>query len=335
MITGQAPFAGATMAEIINSVLEKQPPSLVRLVPDLPLELEKIVFTALAKKREDRYQQADEMQRELQHVSRHLEYGAGSSKRAPNQKYDTQLEQPIQRIANPRASAPLSQNPKVWLLGATIGLILITGGFLAYSSFLLPQSNPDQRSLTTILPAPVELMTYYLETITPAGTRSVANGTSPLAANLDIKFHFTPRRHGFLYLIAPDEKNALRTFLTAQPMPQSGVTTNEVLADVEYVFPDGNENWIGLTDMPTTTFIVIFSSSPVINPGFLNTPAGHQLTPSELLEWEKFRSQFFVKVPEGTTGTPAVTVTAPGDRAAGQPIIFDITIKMTDTTPRT
>jgi eukaryotic-like serine/threonine-protein kinase len=50
------PFAGATVADVIASILKSDPPPLSEVVKNLPPEFERIVTKALAKKRADRYQ---------------------------------------------------------------------------------------------------------------------------------------------------------------------------------------------------------------------------------------------------------------------------------------
>src|SRR5207244_10688602 len=52
LITGQAPFAGATTADVIAAILEKEPASLARFTPEVPEALEWIVTKALRKDRE-------------------------------------------------------------------------------------------------------------------------------------------------------------------------------------------------------------------------------------------------------------------------------------------
>src|SRR5438046_3924166 len=56
MIAGTAPFAGQTSSHVIVAILEHDPPPLVRVRPDLPAELERVVAKALRKDREERYQ---------------------------------------------------------------------------------------------------------------------------------------------------------------------------------------------------------------------------------------------------------------------------------------
>lgn len=74
MITGQPPFGGETISDIIASILMATPKPLSDLTRTVPSELEWSVSKALSKDREERYQTIKSLAADLKRLRQHLEF---------------------------------------------------------------------------------------------------------------------------------------------------------------------------------------------------------------------------------------------------------------------
>ncbi len=255
----------------------------------------------------------------------------------------------------PAAEAPKSSS-KTPLIIAAAAVLLIGGGVGGW--FLLSNrngaSNANANSSNTgagknsnstntggTTASAQESLSYWLE-VAEAGPNGDSARVAPVVAfksGQSFKFHFTSRRDGYLYIIGSGEDGKLTTFLTAKPVEESGLESNEVEDGVDFAFPQDVEddeeihaNWVTLDKKAgTESYIVIYSPTPLTAPAFLTEEAGRELTTAEQKELEDFRAKYKANAPStdvinGGGTEPLVSVKVP-QAAESEPVIFDVRIE--------
>jgi eukaryotic-like serine/threonine-protein kinase len=133
MIAGRRPFEGATMSDVIVSLLTAETPPLKQDCAEATVELEQIVGKCLAKDREARYQSAKELIAEL----KTLRTGSQTAKAAATR-----------RIEGAESRSALRR----WPLIAAIAVVLIVGMAYFLSWQRTPAVQPDQIKSLAVLP---------------------------------------------------------------------------------------------------------------------------------------------------------------------------------------
>jgi TolB-like protein/tetratricopeptide (TPR) repeat protein len=128
--TGTLPFRGDTSALIFNAILERAPVAPVRLNPDIPTELERVISKALEKDREIRSQSAAEMRADLKRLKRDTESGR------------TQL-------ADTPQSPLLSSSRLRWTLAF---LVILVAAFVTWRSLHLAKTDDASIHALAVLP---------------------------------------------------------------------------------------------------------------------------------------------------------------------------------------
>jgi DNA-binding winged helix-turn-helix (wHTH) protein/Tol biopolymer transport system component len=120
--TGQRPFQGNTTAVVFDAILSQAPVSPLRLRPDLPRELERIINKALEKDREVRCQTASELRADLKRLKR--DTGSGRTAGVAAATSGSAAAQPAE-IARQLLAA---QKRGILVLSAVVSALLIVLG---------------------------------------------------------------------------------------------------------------------------------------------------------------------------------------------------------------
>jgi serine/threonine protein kinase/Tol biopolymer transport system component len=271
MVTGTVPFRGEGSGDIFDSILHKAPTAAVRLNPEVPVELERIINKGLEKDRDLRYQHASELRADLKRLKRETESGRVSAE--PASATSSSAEPPASASGSAAAAIPSSasassssvliaeaQRHKGKLIGAAVVLVVlaIAAAFGAYK--LLHRNTPaiDTRNIT-VRPLTEHGQVISFASISSDGrlvaygrregerslrVKQVATGSEvtvvpPQTGDFGFGVTFTPDGN-YLYYTHADPANENTTNLYS--VPALGGASRQIVSDVASAVafsPDG------------------------------------------------------------------------------------------------
>jgi len=257
MATGALPFRGDTSGMIFEAVMNRAPVPPVRLNPDVPVELERIINRALEKDRDLRYQHASDVRAELQRLkrdtdsSRHISSASGEIA-APTPA----VAQPAQNTSSSTVVAAAPQRPwwygaaavaaVIMLVAAGLGLywVLHHAAAMPFQNFAITQVTNSSRAVVTALSPDGK---YVLTVMDERGLnslwlRNIATGSDtqvvPPSATMP-NVAFSPDGN---YIFFRKAENAIASDFNIYRAPVLGGTPKAVVHDVDSAFafsPDG------------------------------------------------------------------------------------------------
>ena len=119
MATGRAPFTGTTSGVTFDAILNRQPTPPVRLNPDVPQDLERVINTTLEKDRTLRYQTAADLEADLRRIRRDL------TAQSATVAATVPAAAPLSPSASPQTTVAPAGTRRFGRLGAVVAGVLV------------------------------------------------------------------------------------------------------------------------------------------------------------------------------------------------------------------
>ena len=152
MATGALPFRGEGSGDILDAILHKAPVAAVRLNPEVPAELERIIHKAIEKDRDLRYQHASELGADLKRLKRETDSGKAMAESAAS---GSPAGPAVSTSATGVSAGPSSSSAvisagrgrKGMLIGVAVLALAAAAAYVGYKSLRRSESAIDTRNI--------------------------------------------------------------------------------------------------------------------------------------------------------------------------------------------
>ncbi len=315
MVTGKMPFRGSTTSHTIVQILEKDPVPLTKLVK-APVELERIVMKAIAKKPVERYQTAKDMLADLRRFQKRVEM-------------DTELKQTLPLIT--RTQDDIGRQKKRLLVFALIGMLLVTAAIFAVNVWRSSRFSFGP-SVTTPAVAPVERTLTYWITVQKFKGRNPYQEPFTLAGEINFEADYRIRvnvrspQPGYLYILNEGPASGAPEYNIVFPTPTANKGSSLLQASQMVQIPE--ESWLRFdAQQGVEKLWLVFSESalPELDSlkQFASVETGGLITdPLRNKAIKDYLDSQSTSKPEVEKGESLTTV-----RAAGQVLVYAIKLE--------
>jgi len=151
MATGMLAFRGESTAVIFKAILDETPVSPLRLNPELPAGFEPIVYKALEKDRNLRYQSAADLRTDLARLKRDMDSGRSASAAISASLPAVASSAALLRAAASSSGFIPQSNSRKYLIGGAAAVLVLVAG-LAGFSWIRGKSNTQKVTSLAVLP---------------------------------------------------------------------------------------------------------------------------------------------------------------------------------------
>jgi serine/threonine protein kinase/Tol biopolymer transport system component len=261
MATGRQAFSGTTSAAIFDGILNHAPTSPVRLNPECPAELERIINKALEKERDLRYHSAGDLRADLKRLKRDTSSGRQTAVSGPTPAALGTVSEPP---AGPPSSAAIllseAKRHKLTLGLFIAGMVLLLGGLglaiyklsvhkseLNFQSMKIVRITESGKATNVAVSPDGQYVVYVLAEgeKQSLNMRQVATGSDVQVLPPDVVYFrgltYSPDGN-YIYFVRSDKSNLAWSYLWQ--MPALGGTPRQLVRDIDSPIafsPDGKQ----------------------------------------------------------------------------------------------